>query len=220
MQGVLYQHIDDCLLEGCRHVRPVDLLALHLAGIQVIQHCRLQSAEAEIIFVFRYLRSRERNRIGISLLRQTVNFRAARISESDRARHLVKCLARRVISGSSDDLILPVILHHDKMRVSAGCHKAHKRRLQLLMFDIICADMSADMMHTNQRKSGRKADCLRLRYTDQQCADQSGAVGDGDGCNIPQRQLRLRKRLFNHLINLFDVLSGCNFRHHSAVLRM
>ena len=84
--------------------------------------------------------------MGISLLCRLVNLRSARISESDRAGHLVKGLSGRVVHGASDDLKLAVILYDHQVGMSAGHDQADKRRLQIRMLDKVRGNMSLDVM--------------------------------------------------------------------------
>ena len=45
-----YQSLHHCILERCHQIRHPDLFAGHMGFINVIQHSRLQAAEAEIIW--------------------------------------------------------------------------------------------------------------------------------------------------------------------------
>ena len=115
MEGMAHQHIYDCFLEGSSHIRLINLFSLHLASVQIVQHCGFQTAEAEIIFILRHCCSGEVDGIRIALLRHLVNLGTAGISQSDGTSHLVKSFSRRIISGPSDDLIFTVILDHHQM---------------------------------------------------------------------------------------------------------
>ena len=115
MEGMAHQHIYDCFLEGSSHIRLINLFSLHLASVQIVQHCGFQTAEAEIIFILRHCCSGEVDGIRIAHLRHLVNLGTAGISQSDGTSHLVKSFSRRIISGPSDDLIFTVILDHHQM---------------------------------------------------------------------------------------------------------
>ncbi len=52
-----------------------------------------------------------------------LNLGSSRISQPDCPRHLVKSFSRRIVSGSSYDLINPVIFHLHQMGMSAGHHQ-------------------------------------------------------------------------------------------------
>ena len=88
------------------------------------------------------------------------------------------------------------------------------------MFNIIGADMAADMMDSHQRNSGGKADCLRLGHPHQKRPHQTRPVRNRNGSDIGKRHICLAQRLLDHLIDFFDMLSGCNFRHNASILCM
>ena len=102
----------------------------------------------------------------------------------------------------------------------AGCHKAYKGWFQFSMFNIVGTDMTADMVDSHQRNSACKADCLCLSHSHKQCPDQTGAISNCNGRNILKRQFCLSQSLLDYLIDLFNMLSGCNLRNDAAELRM
>ena len=77
------------------------------------------------------------------------------------------------------------------MGVPAGYHQTNERWLQFFILDIICADMSFNMMYSDKRYSGCKADCLGSRYAYQQCANQARSIGYCDGIHIGKLALCL-----------------------------
>ena len=131
------------------------------------------------------------NRLRVSLAGYFIDFRTSRISQSDGTGHLVESFAGRIIKGTSQNFILSVVLYIHKMRVSAGYHKAHKRRFQFRGCKEICTDMSFDMMHTDKRKICAEGDCLCFRNTDQKRAHKSRAVGYRNGIQISETYFRL-----------------------------
>ena len=106
------------------------------------------------------------------------------------------------------------------MRVSSRHHQAQKRRFQILIFNVICADMAFNMMDADQRKPCGKADGLCCGNSYQKRPHQPRAIGNGNGRQIRKLHSRIFQCLFYYLIDLFNMLPGCNFRHHTAVLRM
>ena len=160
------------------------------------------------------------NRIGIALLRYLIDVRSTGITQPDGARHLVKSLTRCIIPGPADDLIFSVILDHHQMRMSAGSHQTDKRRLQFLIFYKISTDMSLNVMNTYQRNTGSKADCFGFGYPHQKCSHQSRSVGHRNRRDIVKCHMGIGKCLLNDLVDLLDMLPGCDLRHHAAVQRM
>ena len=75
-------------------------------------------------------------------------------------------------------------------------------------------------MNADQRKSRRIGDRLRLRNPHQKCSHQAGTVGHADRIQILQRDACLIQRRLHHLIDLFNMLPGRDFRHYAPVQRM
>ena len=65
-----------------------------------------------------------------------------------------------------------------------------KRRLELLVFDIVRTDMALDMVDTDQRFFQRIGECLRFRYTDEQGTDEARTIGYRDGIVLPSARAR------------------------------
>ncbi len=76
------------------------------------------------------------------------------------------------------------------------------------------------MVYANQRLSCRIRKRLCLRKPNQQRPHQSGTVGHADGIHFFQCHACVRQCLLNDTVNIFNMLSGCNFRHYAAVKRM
>ena len=66
-------------------------------------------------------------------------------------------------------------------------------------------DVRLDVMHGDQGDAQGVGQRLRRRDADQQRAEQSGPVGDGDGINVLERQPRLLQRLRDDAVDLLDV---------------
>ena len=193
---------------------------LHLLNVQIIQNRRLQSAEAEIVRAILNVRPRKSNRVRIALLCKGVHLRTAGVAEADGAGNLVIRLPRSVVVSAADDAVRSVVLHHDDVGVPAGHNKAQKRRLQVGMGNVIGRHMPLDVMHADEGLGRGKCNRLRLRNAHKQRPDQAGAVRNRDGVHIRKGHLRCGQSLGNHGIDLLDVLSRGNLRHHTAVERV
>ena len=88
------------------------------------------------------------------------------------------------------------------------------------MLNVVGADMPADMVYTHQRNVRRKGNSLGFRHAYQQCTYQTGSIGDSNSRNIPQCYPCLFQSAFYNLINLFDMLSGCDLRYNAPVFRV
>ena len=217
---MFHQHIAHSLLERSRHIRFHHRLAFHMTAIQIIQHRGLHAAETEIVRIIRHPGLRKRNSLRIPLIRRFFNLRTAGIAKTDGPGHLVKSLSGSIVPGFSQNLIFSVIRHFYQMGMSAGRHKTEKRRFQIRMFNIVCRNMSLDMVHADQRKVPRKCDRLRLRNANQQRADQPRPVGHAHGVDIIQRHIRFFQRLLDNLVDLLYMFSRCDLRDHSTVQLM
>ena len=101
--------------------------------------------------------------------------------------------------------------------MTSGYYKAEERRLQIRVFNIIRADMAFNVMYADQRLVRRKRNGLRRRNSHKKRSHQPGAIGDGHRSDFGQGYPRVGKGLFNHLIDFFNMLSGCDLRHHPSI---
>ena len=147
----------------------------------------------------------------------TVESSAAGIRHSKHARDLIEAFPRRVVARRAEDAHFRVILHVHDQTVSAGNDKADERRLQLRIRQIICRNMSADVMHRHQRHIQRKGRRLRKVHANQNCADQPRRIGHGDRINVLPRQLRSLEGLICQRVDCLNVLPRGDLRHHAAV---
>ena len=155
--------------------------------IQEIEHCTLQPREREIILTPVNLCLRERYGVGVAAFCRLVDLRATRVSESDRARHLVKSLSGCIVARPSEHLILTVIRNSHKMRVTARDDKTHERRFEILMFYIVGTYVPLYVMDPDKRQSLCKRYRLGLGNADKERADKSRAVRNRNGRNIIER---------------------------------
>ena len=140
------------------------------------------------------------------------------VPQADRARHLVKRLARRVISVSAQ-ILVSVVLHLDQVGVSAGYHQAVQNGgSSPRIFNIVGADISAlDVVHPHQGDPCGKALCLCCGNTDQERAQLGRAVGHRDGIHFPLKRLASSRSDSLLIGDFFRMLSGSDLRHHAAV---
>ena len=77
--------------------------------------------------------------------------------------------------------------------------------------------MSLNVMNTNQWDFFRIADCLCCCHTYQKSPHQPWSIGDTDSINVIQAHMCFIQCFLNDLINLFNVLSGCNLRNYTSI---
>ena len=104
--------------------------------------------------------------------------------------------------------------------MSAGYDQADKRRLQIRVFNIVCRDMTFNMMHTHKWFFRRKGNGFRLSHANKQRTDQPWSVGHADCIDVIQSHLCIFQRLGYYLVDLLNVFSGCDLRHYAAKLGM
>ena len=70
------------------------------------------------------------------------------------------------------------------MCVSTRCNKAYKRWLKIRMFDIICRNMSLNMMHSNQWNIFRPCDCFCFSHANKQGSYKPRSISYTDCVNL------------------------------------
>ena len=75
------------------------------------------------------------------------------------------------------------------------------------------------MVDGDERKPARPRD-HRRGEADEQRADQSGALGDGEPVDVVQHDLRLAERLTDHGRHELEMPPRRDLRHDAAVLRV
>ena len=77
--------------------------------------------------------------------------------------------------------------------------------------------MSFDMMHSDQWLTCSVCDCFCFCHTDKKRTNKPRTVSYTDCINIIQCNLCIFQSLFYYLINLFNMLSRCDFRNHTTI---
>ena len=78
--------------------------------------------------------------------------------------------------------------------------------------------MSHDMMNAGKRQIAGKGHRLGRGHADQQRADQSRPFRHADQIDVIQRQAGFCQRLIEHIIYIFQMMSGRDLRHYAAVV--
>ena len=160
---------------------------------------------------------RQRIFLRVAGLRHAVERRAARVGHAEHARHLVKALARRVIARRAEDAELRIVLHVDDHAVPAGHDETEKRRLQLRIGQIVCRNVSPDVMHRHERHAEPQRREFREVHPDKHRADQPRRIRHGHGVDVAARKLCLLQRLIREAVDGLDVLARRDLRHHAAI---
>ena len=160
---------------------------------------------------------RQRIFLRVDGLCHAVERRAARVGHAEHARHLVKALARRVIARRAEDAELRIVLHVDDHAVPAGHDETEKRRLQLRIGQIVCRNVSPDVMHRHERHAEPQRREFREVHPDKHRADQPRRIRHGNRVDLLPRHGRAGKRLVCQRVNCFNMLARGQLRHNAAV---
>ena len=220
MDGFFHQHFHHSLLEAGSDVFRHNGLAHHFLFIDIVQYGRFQTAEAEVIAIFLQKYTGEFHSIGIAFFGCCIDFRAAGITHTDGTGNFVISLTSGVISGSAQNFVFAIIGHIHQMRMTAGNHQRHIRRFKILIFNVVCTDMSFDVMDTHKGFICRKSKGLGFCQTYQQRPHQTWAISHTDGVNVLQCDACFLQSLCDNTINGFDMFPGCDFRHYAAIESM
>ena len=97
----------------------------------------------------------------------------------------------------TDDAVIAVIRNVHKGGVTAGDDERVKRRFQFGRDEIICGNVTVNMMDGYERFASRICQPLCKRKTDKQCADKPRCIGHGDRVDVVKGDICLCER-FRH----------------------
>ena len=80
--------------------------------------------------------------------------------------------------------------------------------------------MPLDVMDSNQWLLRRIGDCLRLCNAYKERAHQARPIGNAYSVDFVKRDLCFCQRSLDYLINLLNMLSGCDFRDNAPIERV
>ena len=149
-QAFLHQHIRHRFLEGGRHIgfihRPPGLLLI----VQVIDHRRFHSAEAELERIVQH-GPWKINGFRVAFQGQFLDFRTAGIRHPHDPGNFVKGFPRRVVPGLPQHFKAVIPCYLKQGRVTPGYHQSQKRRLQIFVIQEIGKHMAFQMIDPDQR---------------------------------------------------------------------
>jgi hypothetical protein len=95
-------------------------------------------------------------------------------------------------------------------------HEAEAGKNVALGGDPARINMTGDVIHGNKRNAPRQSQHLGRGNTDQQGADQSRRIVNGDAINLRERDSGPGQSLVDDRKNLTEVRSACNFRDDAS----
>ena len=162
----------------------------------------------------------EREGLGIAVAGEPVELGAARVAEPQQPRALVERLAGGVVERRAEHLEARRLDDGEQERVPAAREEAGERRLEGLGPQVERRDVRAEMVDRHEREAARPGDRLRGREADEQRADETGALGDGDPADVVEAPPRVVERRAQDRRNELEVPSRGDLRHHAAVPRV
>ena len=160
--------------------------------------------------------------LGISLLGQTVDHRAAGIGEPHDLCALVESLAGGVVDRRADDLHPEGRVHTHDLRVPAADEQAEEREIGVRELPVgevyeVREDMPLEVVDLDHRDVPGDRESLRERDADEERPHQSGAAGEGDGVDVVDRDSCLLERRVDHGDDVLLVGPGGQFGDDSSV---
>ena len=123
---------------------------------------------------------------------QALNFRTAGIRQPHNAGNLIEGFACGIITRLSQKLKAVIAGNLQQCRVSAADNQRHERRLQFAVCQKVGKYMAFKMVDTYQRFIRCPGQRLGSRKTDQQRADQTRSVGNGNSIYLLHADASLR----------------------------
>ena len=215
--GLGYDNVQYRRLEAGCHISRIRFSSCLTFRVHVIKDAGLDAAEAEIQTSLFQEHALEFHGMRISFFGQLVDEWAARVSQTQYASYFIVSFSRRIVSGGAQHVTFVVVGHLYDVGVTAGNDQSHERRFQLLMLDIVGADVSLNVVYSYQRLARRQGIGLGSGQTDEQSSYQTRTVGNADHVYIVQRDLCSFQSLIHHRVDIGQVVSRCDLRHDAAV---
>ena len=122
-----------------------------------------------------------------------------------------------VVPSRSDRAVLA---HGEQERVTAAGEEAEERRLDGIRPEIERRDVPVEVVDRDQRHAARPRDRLGRREADEQRADESGALRDGDCVHLRQGRVGFYERLPDDRKDELEVVPRGDLGHDAPVLRV
>ena len=104
--------------------------------------------------------------------------------------------------------------------MTAAGEEAEERRLDGIRPEIERRDVPVEMVDGDQRHAARPCDRLGRREADEQRADESGTLRDGDCVHLLQGRVGFDERLPDDRKDELEVVPGGDLGHDATVLRV
>ena len=131
--------------------------------------------------------------------------RTTRIRQTEQLRNLVESLTRRIVTRTAEESIVSPGLHVEQQRVTTGDEQRGKRRHRLALLERSREQVPFHVMHTDDRNIECVCQCFREADANEQRADESWTIGDGNRFEVLARDARVGKRALDNRNERGDV---------------
>ena len=172
------QHVEHRVLEGTGEMGTVAFEIV--AGAHGPQHRGLETGEGELESLVPH-RTRKREARRITLGREPLDRRAARIREAQERRDLVERLAGRIVAGCAQQAVAPPGGNVEQQGVTSRHEQRDEWRCQVRVLHERGEEVSFHVMHADQLAVAGVGQRLGEYHADQERPHEPRSLGHGDG---------------------------------------
>ncbi len=218
------EHVDGLLIGERKQLLHAGLVAAlagvdgraKVAGLSPAQHGRLETAKAKVAQVAFEAGRGKAYRLRVAMRRERIDYRPAWIAEAKQLRYLVVSLAGGIVARAALKPVLALGQALEQMGMTAARDQRERRVLKLDANDR-GLDVTFEMVYANQGNATCKAKRLRVGEADEQTADQTWAMRNGNRIEIFELGVRHLERFAHNGHDGPDVLPAREFRHDTAI---
>jgi hypothetical protein len=174
------------------------------------------------------LRRRELHRMRVSVLRQPINHRPARISQAQQLSHFIESLSRSVVARVADVLVRPALtapLCQIQMRMPSRNDQRHHRKLQLAisllpLLEQHGMNVTFKMIDSDQRLLQRECQSFRVADPHQQRTGEARPLSYGQSVDRFKGLARFRQRLPHDGNNRPQMFARSQLRDYTTIRLM
>ena len=209
--GFGHEHIDHSLLEGGSHIRGADLRMT----ADMVDHRGLETREREVVALGEH-RPGEGDGAGVALFGDRIDGGTAGIPETQIAGHLVEGFTGGIVDGRPKHAIATMSLHQHQQGVTSRHQQHDHRQFDLGILEECGIEMRLEMVHGHERHIPDQCQRLGRADTDEECADETGPDGGGDGIDMVVIDAGLDQRTSNDWSEQFHMGTAGDLGDHTT----
>jgi len=190
-----------------------------ITSFEPAQDSGLKAAETEVERVAFHLRQCEPNGMWIAVRRELVDHGSARVTETEEFRDFVESLACGVVTSFSKEAVDEILGDFVEMRVAAAHDEREGGELDRVLRSNRM-NVPFDVIHRDERERVDQRERFRVGHSNEQRADESGSLGDGDRGKIFEASGRFGERGTDDGYDCAQVFARSEFGYYTAVSRM